>query len=168
MRVVKIEIKETEEELKSLLGQQKTAKGKERVQALYLLKTKQVETVQHLAVVLGRNRVTVQDWLREYREGGLEKLLEKRHAPGRPSVIPAEVVERLKKELSEPKGFSSYQEIQLWIKAEYGLEINYDTVHNLVRDKLKAKLKVARGRSREQDSEEVAEFRENLGEKILE
>jgi len=39
------------------LGQQKTASGKERVQALYLLKTKQVETVQHLAVVLGRNRV---------------------------------------------------------------------------------------------------------------
>jgi len=42
-------------ETQNPLGQQKTASGKERVQALYLLKTKQVETVQHLAVVLGRN-----------------------------------------------------------------------------------------------------------------
>jgi len=36
----------------------------------------QVETVQHLAVVLGRNRVTVQRWLSQYRSGGLNQLLE--------------------------------------------------------------------------------------------
>jgi putative transposase len=45
--------------------------GKERVQTLYLLKTGQVETVQHLAVVLGRSRITVQRWLKLYRQGGL-------------------------------------------------------------------------------------------------
>jgi len=60
--VVKINITESSAILKTLLAQQKTAAGKERIQALYLLKTKQVETVQHLAVVLGRNRVTVQRW----------------------------------------------------------------------------------------------------------
>jgi len=52
---VKLNITESTE-TSNPLGQQKTASGK--VQALYLLKTKQVETVQHLAVVLGRNRVT--------------------------------------------------------------------------------------------------------------
>ena len=51
--VVKIDITESPAFLKTLLSQQKTATGKERVQALYLLKTKQVDTVQHLAVVLG-------------------------------------------------------------------------------------------------------------------
>ena len=45
--VVKIDIIESVEVLKTLLAAQKTASGKERVQALYLLKTKQVETVQH-------------------------------------------------------------------------------------------------------------------------
>ncbi|MGL5922221.1 hypothetical protein [Chroococcidiopsis sp.] len=59
---VKLNIVESEQTLKTLLRQQKTVTGKERVQALYLLKTQQVETVQHLAVVLGRNRVTVQRW----------------------------------------------------------------------------------------------------------
>ncbi|MBH8554636.1 IS630 family transposase, partial [Nostocaceae cyanobacterium CENA357] len=37
--VYKLEIKETQEELKELLAIQKTATGKERVQLLYLLKT---------------------------------------------------------------------------------------------------------------------------------
>lgn len=68
--VVKISITESAETLKTLLAQQRTATSKERVQALYLLKTKQVETVQHLSVVLGRNRVTVQKWLSRYRKGG--------------------------------------------------------------------------------------------------
>ena len=52
--VVKINITEAPETLQSLLSQQKTVQGFERVQALYLLKTKQVETVQHLALMLGR------------------------------------------------------------------------------------------------------------------
>ena len=73
--VVKIDITEDSATLKTLLTQQKTATGKERVQALYLLKAQQVETVQHLAAVLGRNRVTVQRWLSQYRSGGLKKLL---------------------------------------------------------------------------------------------
>jgi hypothetical protein len=67
---VKINITESAATVKTLLAQQRTASGKERVQALYLLKTKQVETVQHLAVVVGRNRVTVQKWLSRYRKGG--------------------------------------------------------------------------------------------------
>ena len=69
-RVLKLEIKETQAELLELLRKQKTGFGKERIQALYLLKTRQVETVQHLAVVLGRGRITVQRWLRLYRDGG--------------------------------------------------------------------------------------------------
>ncbi len=39
-RVIKLEINETLEELQELLRKQKTASGKERVQALYLLKTR--------------------------------------------------------------------------------------------------------------------------------
>lgn len=56
--VWKVDITESSETLKTLLAQQKTASGKERVQALYLLKTRQVETVQHLAVILGRDSLT--------------------------------------------------------------------------------------------------------------
>ncbi|WP_193197781.1 hypothetical protein [Nostoc sp. MG11] len=60
--ITKVEILESAEELHNLLRQQKTALGKERIQALYLLKTGQVKTIQDLAVMLGRGRVTVQRW----------------------------------------------------------------------------------------------------------
>ena len=51
--VYKLEISESEEELKEMLGKQKTASDKERVQVLYLLKSKQAETVQTAAKLVG-------------------------------------------------------------------------------------------------------------------
>jgi transposase len=163
---VKLDISESAETLKTLLKQQKTATGKERVQALYLLKTKQVETVQHLAVVLGRNRVTLQRWLSRYRSGGLNQLLEVGKSTGRTPLIPVEVVERLKQELREPEGFSSYEEVRLWLAAELGIQVKYDVVHNLVHDKLKADLKVARPKSNEQEPGAVETFKKELNQKI--
>jgi hypothetical protein len=53
--VYKLEISESEEELKSLLRVQKTASAKERVQLLYLLKSGQAKTVECAAALLGRN-----------------------------------------------------------------------------------------------------------------
>ena len=61
-RVVKIEITEEAETLKKIMRQQKDKSGFERVQVLYLLKIKQVETVGHLAVIIGRGRRTIQRW----------------------------------------------------------------------------------------------------------
>jgi IS30 family transposase len=67
--VLKIEISESEETLKELLTQQKKTKLQQRVQVLYWLKTKQAETVEHLATLVGRHRTTVSRWLSEYRAG---------------------------------------------------------------------------------------------------
>lgn len=52
--VYKLEIEESEEDLKQLLRGQKTASAKEQIQLLYLLKTKQAETVQAAAALPGR------------------------------------------------------------------------------------------------------------------
>jgi transposase len=159
--VCKINIVESAQTLKTLLGQQKTATGKERVQALYLLKTGQIETVQHLAVCLGRDRVTVQRWLRQYRQGGIQEMLTVAKSKGRPKAIPDWAIKRLQQELSDPEGFESYKEVQIWLKAVLGIEANYHAVHNLVRYKLKAKLKVPRTRSFEQQPHVIETFKKN-------
>jgi hypothetical protein len=49
---VKINFTETEEELKALLGKVKNAHRQEKLQALYWLKTKTVETVLSVAFLL--------------------------------------------------------------------------------------------------------------------
>jgi len=122
---VKLNITESTE-LSKPFRATKTASGKERVQALYLLKTKQVETVQHLAVVLGRNRVTVQRWLSQYRSGGLNQLLEVGKSTGRTALIPEWAV--VKTRTTRAGRFSSYEEVRLWLAAELGIQVKYDVV----------------------------------------
>ncbi|GAB4282042.1 MAG: hypothetical protein Fur0025_10910 [Oscillatoriaceae cyanobacterium] len=138
--VVKINIVESPETLKSLLAKQKTATAKERIQALYLLKSRQVETVQHLAVVLGRSRITVQRWLRLYRQGGIEEMLKVYQPSGRPRSIPDWAMERLKEELKKPERFSTYKEVQSWLAVELNILVSYDVVHYLLHDLMKIKV----------------------------
>lgn len=160
-RVVKIDITENAEELQTLLKKQHSASIKERILALYLLQTKQVETVQHLAVLLGRGRITVQRWLRQYREGGLNTLLELKKSTGRKPIINSTVRLKLVQELSDPQGFSSYGEIQTWLQAVMGVEASYKVVHDTVRYRLKAKLKAPRPKSKQHSVLAKETFKKN-------
>jgi transposase len=160
--VVKIEITESPETLKKLLKNASTLQEKERIQTIYWLKTRTVETVKQIAIMLGRNRVTVQKWLRKYRSGGLNLLLEpNKNLGGRPSSIPPDIIEKLKEELSNPEGFQSYGEIQLWLKTCFDIDVAYRTVHELVRSKLKAKLKVPRPLHIKQNKQAKENFKKN-------
>ena len=63
-----------------------------------------MKTVKQIAVMLGRNRVTVQKWLKKYRNGGLDRLLEEKiKSTGRPTIISSEVnpIERFWKEVKK-------------------------------------------------------------------
>ena len=160
--VVKIEIIESAATLKKLLKNARTPQQKERIQAIYWLKNNTVETVKQVALMLGRNPVTVQKWLKKYREGGIDRLLEKKKkSPGRPTLIPSKIIEKLKEELKEPEGFESYGEIQLWLKSCFDIDVAYRTVHELVRYKLKAKLKVASPVQIKQQENAVKQFKKN-------
>ena len=57
---VKINITETEEEIKALLRKAKDAYSYEKLLALYWLKTQTVETVSSIAVQLGKHRTMMQ------------------------------------------------------------------------------------------------------------
>jgi transposase len=165
-RIVKIEITEGAETLKKLLVQQKDKRSYQRVQALYLLKIQQVETVEHLAIIIGRSRSTVQRWLSQYRSGGLAKMLEVRKSPGKEPLIPQWAVERLKVELSDPEGFTSYKEVKIWLEALLDIKVNYDVVHHLVHNKLKANLKVPRPVSVKQPLGVIDAFKKKLPQQL--
>ncbi|MDJ0747211.1 MAG: helix-turn-helix domain-containing protein [Xenococcaceae cyanobacterium MO_167.B27] len=159
---VKIEINESEETLKQLLKNASTPQEKERIQTIYWLKIKTVETVKQIAIMLGRNRVTVQKWLHKYRTGGMNLLLErKKNLGGRPTSIPTDVIEKLKEELQKSEGFQSYGEIQVWLKTCFDIDVAYRTVHQLVRYKLKSKLKVTRPLHIKQNKESKETFKKN-------
>jgi transposase len=156
--VYQIEISESEAELKQLLGREKTGSGKERVQVLYLLKTKKALTVKEAGEIIGRNRVTVQDWLSQYRQGSLEKYRSRKKGTGRPKKMPQWAEKALSKRLQEKEGFNSYGEIREWLKEKLGVEAKYKTVHQCVYYRLKASPKIARPKSLEQAEERLEAF----------
>ncbi|WP_071516753.1 helix-turn-helix domain-containing protein [Geitlerinema sp. PCC 9228] len=130
--VPKIEITESSETLQKLMKQQKTVLNFVKVQALYLLQSQVVDTVRTLAVIVGRNEATVHRWLRLYREGGLEALLEEKKPSGRPPKIDAETKKKIREEIRYPERFSSYKEIQLWLKEVHGIDLNYKTLYHIL------------------------------------
>lgn len=115
--------------------------------------------MQHLAFVLGKSRVTVQCWLRQYTEGGLNRLLEQHPRTGRPKITPQPVRERLLLELTQPERFESYREVQTWLKASEDIDASYRVVHDTVRYQLKAKLKVPHPQSVKQSPEAKANLK---------
>jgi transposase len=56
--------------------------------------------------------------------------------------------------------------VQEWLKDTLGIVASYQAVYNLVHYKLKAKLKVARRKSRDQDSEQLEQFKINLAAEV--
>ncbi len=98
----------------------------------------------HAAEMVGRNRVTLQNWLAEYRQEGLSKLLSKKVSTGRKKIITQWAEKALEKRLKLEEGFNSYGEICQWLESKLGIAANYKTVHRLVHYRLKASPKIAR------------------------
>ena len=143
--VVKIVIRETAAELKTLLCQEKDAVRPEKLLILYWLKTKTVDNVLSAAV---RRTVSI---VSQYKDGclatlagGIEKLLFQKPRSGRPRIINPETIERLSNQLQEPEGFSSYKEVHQWLTSCCEVKVAYRTVHQWARYRLKGKLKVPR------------------------
>ncbi len=148
------EITEELSELKTLLKKESKSWKKQRVQMLYLLKSKQVKTILELSSILAVNRNTIGRWLALYEKGKLSDLMEMRKPKGRALSISLNILKELKEKLKEPDAFKTYKDIQLWLKSEYELDIPYKTVHKIVKYKLRGKLKTARRISRKKNTGE--------------
>ena len=137
-------IKETAEEIREMLKSEPQVKKQNRLQALYLLVTKQAKSRSTVAKMLGFNRNTISDWLGIYEESGLAKLLDLYQSSGAPSKIPAAARAEIKEILDSEKGFRTYKEIHQLVVHKYETAVAYSTVHNLVRYQLAAKAKSPR------------------------
>ncbi len=145
--VLKINITQTAQQLKNLLAKQTTARGKERILALYLLKINKASTLKDLAVVLGRDTATLHRWLQRYKTYGLEGMLAVRKGQGRKPAIPQAVMEQLEQQLENPDQFGTYGAVKNWLKEECGIDASYKVVHEAVRYKLKVRLKSSKPRN---------------------
>lgn len=137
-------IKETKEELRDLLRQERNSKKQNRLQALYLIVTGQARSRSKVADLLGKDRNTISEWFSLYEIGGLEKLLEIYRPAGAKSKITEAAMKDILEILGSQKGSRTYKEIHKMVVKKHGIEIHYSNVHHLVRYKLEAKAKVPR------------------------
>jgi predicted transcriptional regulator len=79
-RPFKIEIAESEEELKKRLQTVSSGIQKEKLQMLWWLASGQVNQQQEIGKRLARDKSTVTRWLQKYRASGLSGLLEMKKA----------------------------------------------------------------------------------------
>lgn len=161
-RLFNLEISESAEYLSKSLKKARTAFEKERLQMLWWIKTEQVRQHKELSLILGRDGSTVTRWLQKYRQGGLEKLLQVKTAPGAIAKIQGQMLQRLVEKLQCPQGFSSYKQIVEWLEQEFNVQVKYKTVYRLVHYQLKATLKVPRPVSKEQDEQAVSLFKKTF------
>lgn len=142
--VLKLNISESIEELEQLLAQQTTVMGRERIQALYLLKAGKVRTMTGVAEALGRDISTIFRWFQRYRSWGLEGLLKNQCNQGRKPTIPVEIREVLRQRLQDPEAFQTYGDVKAWLEQEYGIVASYKVVHDTVRYRLNLRLSSSR------------------------
>ena len=156
--VSRVEIHESQDTLKDLMRDEKTVDAKERLHALYLLKSGAASSIGHAAQILGRHRITLQRWLTKYTQGGLETLLMPPTGQGCKSKVPESIAVELKAKLDTETGFSSYGEVQDWLQ-ERGVALTYGGTHYYVHSVLGAGLKVPRPKSLGQDPVRVDLFK---------
>lgn len=137
-----LKIKETKSQLREILSKQQNALDYKKIQALYLMKTGQIDTVKGISELLGVHRVTVQKWFKKYREQGIGGLLTSKKSPGRPSIVSQSTLSELEEKLKRSSEvFQSYEDVQAWLQEKHGVEANYKTVYGLLRYKLNVHLR---------------------------
>lgn len=154
-----IQVEESLDELAEQLRQAKTSTAKERLQLLYWLKQESAPSISAIAKATGKHRNTLQTWLAMYREGGIGAMLAISRSPGGVRVIPQWAEDAVAKRLADPQGgFGSYGEVQQWLADTLDIQAKYHTVYQMVRYRLKAKLKVVRPQNYKQNPQQREAF----------
>ncbi len=115
--------------------------------------------IADIAQGLGRGRATIVRWLRKYRQGGLPGLLSRSHSHRKPR-LDAQAIEALEKELKKGQ-WKSAKEIHPWLEQERGISMSRWGVYYWLK-KVGASCKKPRRKHRDQDPEEVEQFKQEI------
>lgn len=137
------EIKESISQLRTLIKKEKDGTYKDRLQLLYLLKSGKAKSIKAAADLLHIHRNTVRNWLNVYKKEGLKGLLHRKNKDNRKGKysIKPEIIEALVAKLKSKHDFSGYEDIRIWLRKEFGVEIEYSSLYGLIRYQLKLKFK---------------------------
>lgn len=100
-------------------------------------------TIKALAEDFSRSQQTIKDWIRKFREGGIDELLTKRKGNGPASRLTPEVKEALEKELEKGKHRTAKQ-VWAWLEENFDMSAYKPSSIYTILGKCGGRLKVPR------------------------
>ncbi len=122
-------IRESNEDLQQLEEEHRGKPAAARVRALRMLRERPGQSIGEIAAAVGFSSATVKRWLKAYREGGLEELLEMRGG-GRELSRSVNSLDRLKQKLLRDE-FDSLEGVETWIR-DYRRSLDTDRLAEYV------------------------------------
>ncbi|QTD37618.1 helix-turn-helix domain-containing protein [Polaribacter batillariae] len=157
---INITVKESEEELSSLLRKAKSERERGRLKVLILVKQGKVVYQSQLAYKLGFTEKTIREWLKTYNSYGLSELITIKVGGNNTRVISERVIDFIATQLTNPQTtVTSYVELQGLIEATFSETIDYGTLYAHCRRKHKSRLKVSRKSHYKKDPRAEAVFK---------
>ena len=141
--ITPIVVKESLRELRKF--QQQYPSRFKALQMLIAFKQQGMVSKYTIAETIGSSQSSVGNWRSIYMSQGIEGLLKETRGGYKKAAITPKVHQALANRLNNPKqGFRSFIEVQQWLAAEFGIEMEYHAVNKYVKRKFGARLKVSR------------------------
>ncbi len=155
----KLVIKEDLTELRKILQRQTSLTGEKRVKSLIYILEEKFRTRKELATYLGVHIRTMERWHKIYEAEGIDAMISNKPKPKPSSFITPEVHEGLKTRVNTAGNpFLGYWDAQLWIKQEYGIDVNYHTIRKYLIKHFKTKVKSPRKSHIKKDAQAIEAF----------
>lgn len=159
-RQSKISIKEDLKFLQNTFRQEKNHRIRARIKCLIYMKEKSRPSPLELSKHIGVDYATVKRWLKQYKEEGFDSLIVLK-SKGRPrSVINAELHTSLAEKMNDSNNpLLGYWDVVLWVKANHGIDIKYNTLRTYLIRHFHTKLKSPRKSHYKKNEQAIEAFK---------
>ncbi len=144
---------------------EKTGWKKERLLAIKLLLEGELD-IAAVAHLVGRHRNSINDWIKLFRNSGIEALLKRGEGSGRKGKMTDEAKTELTEKLKAGE-FRTAGQAEAWPKEKHHIEFGSNSIYYQL-GKLGGRLKVARPSHLKKDEEVASAFTITLAEKMKE
>jgi len=155
----------TFEEVKEAFLRESDVKRRRKLQTIRLGFSGEHST-EEIAQIAGCSKSSVTKWVRAYREGGMDGLLQTNYGIGRPASLNEAICSELLEGLRSGR-WKRTKEIRKWLQQKHGVELSYGGMQYWL-GKLGASLKVPRKSHAKKDEGQSVRFKEGLARKFAE
>lgn len=148
-----------------LIERLKSEKGWQRERLLVIKSALEGETLKGLSKTFSRSHTTVQDWINRFREGGVERLLDKRKGNGPASKFTPEMEAGMRKELAKGK-WRTARDAWNWLSENHDVSELKESVIYKYLGKCEGRLKATRPCNPKKDQAQEDAFRVELADKM--